>query len=254
MVGSAPAKSLGMPTVNQQVEAWHETLSESALTAEHGFVAEIKVTEIRRMKNMNKVSKHEYFAAKVIHPDKKTHYLVIERMCDSDLAPTNSSISRMLNPASPSVRSSMKHNAEDRVVPKRVLPEDLELETVDVRNGNVTLLDLAIAAVVVRSHHLEYNLFTSQCYWYSDLVMRVLEVVHKLQVDRSKSKDDDEVWLYSAVAEESGKWYKLPIHQAAEARDQDAKDLAAIFEKERDRIKTEVCVMNTAFFLKADIW
>jgi hypothetical protein len=113
----------------------YKTLCESALTAELGYIAEIKVDEIRRMKNMDQVSKHEYFAANITHPDTKTHYLVIERMCDSDLAATTSSLSRMFNHASLSVDSLMKHNAEDRVVPKRDWPKALELETLDVRNG-----------------------------------------------------------------------------------------------------------------------
>jgi hypothetical protein len=48
----------------------------------------------------------------------------------------------------------MNDNAENRVVPKRDLPKALELETLDIRNGNITLLDLAIRRVDVHRTRL----------------------------------------------------------------------------------------------------
>jgi hypothetical protein len=140
----------------------------------------------------------------------------------------------------------MKHNAGDRVVPKRALPKEFVLETVDVRNGNVTLLDIAIAAAVVRSHDKDYHLLKGQCYWYSDMVMRVLAEIKNFDVNRSTSKPEDDKWIQGEVSNKSGTWYNMKVYGVNEAREAHVKVLAEKFRQKHDEVRAEVCNMNTA--------
>jgi hypothetical protein len=147
----------------------------------------------------------------------------------------------------------MKHKTKDRVIPKRHLAKKhLKLECVDVSKGNVTLLDLSIAAAVVRSHDDGYCLLKGQSYWYCDMIMRVLEETHELVVDRTRSKAADDEWVAAAVAAESGKWSGFSVDDAKKDRNDHVKVLADAFQSARERVKAEVRIVNTGILLEDD--
>jgi len=61
---------------------------------------------------------------------------------------------------------------------------DTILEKADVNKANINLLNLAMAGSVVRTDNTDYQMLKRQCYWHSDMVMRVLEKAHIFDVKK----------------------------------------------------------------------
>jgi hypothetical protein len=60
------------------------------------------------------------------------------------------------------------------------------IDKLDCRHTQMILLDLAIVAKVVHDHSDKYQLFKRQCFWYSDVIIGVLqENFPRIQVDPS---------------------------------------------------------------------
>jgi hypothetical protein len=128
---------------------------------------------------------------------------------------------------------------------------DKVLEKVDIRGAGITLLDLAIAAQVVNTEDDQYKLLKRQCYWFSDMVMRVLEKAHTFNVDRSSSKATEKAWFDEQVPVQKawldeqvslgGTWAGVTVHKRKEAH---VILVADKFHKERARVNEEVRVMD----------
>jgi hypothetical protein len=81
-------------------------------------------------------------------------------------------------------------------------PSDCGLvKTVTFRHDNMpTLFQLAVAASVVHHDSPRYHLFRSQCYWFADVLLRVLQRTYKATVDHDGNPDeDDEVQVPKGV-------------------------------------------------------
>ena len=142
----------------------------------------LKVTAIRRYK-VKKHAEHEYIVAKVSDPDLgQSHYLKIERNANN---PTERNSCQNVTPlSSQSSLSSLaslgvlkKPLAHDHVSKMANWPtEDICIDDIKCQDSQMILLDLAIAAKVVHDHSEIYELFKRQCFWYSDVVVAVLEM------------------------------------------------------------------------------
>ncbi|KAF8518129.1 hypothetical protein BU17DRAFT_66567 [Hysterangium stoloniferum] len=153
-----------------------------------------------------------------------TRYLRIERFPEDCVPATKRK--RFTVQASPLGDSLKTRGADDRVFTVSGWPKgDTILERVNVKKNKITLHDLAIAAWVMRASNDDYQLLKKQCYWYSDMVIRVFEKEFSLNVDRSGSS----VEQMSA----GGTWAGIPVYKVKEER---VEVVAAKFREERDRI------------------
>ncbi|KAF8518856.1 hypothetical protein BU17DRAFT_90658 [Hysterangium stoloniferum] len=218
--------STGCPD-RSDVYFWFEQLCNYAMSREYAHIIfNSRALELRRMKERDTSEMQEYFTAKIQHADGCTRYLRIERFPEGYIPTTirkryTSHVSSLLNFLD-------ERRASDEVSTVSGWPRhDRVLEKVDVTDANITLLDLAIAAWVVRVNDDQYRLLSRACYWYSDSVLRVLEDAYRVRVDRSLSRDVEQ-------AEEYGKG-GIPLHRQ--------RNVALIAEKfcmERDRVRDEV--------------
>jgi len=216
------------------IDGWHQQLCDYAVSADYGdAIANSKSLGIRRMKERG-APEHEYCVAWILHADGKTRYMRIERFPEGYARAT--AIRRSHSQAS--LESLKKCPAEDLVFTADLWPIcDRKLESVDIRNANITLLDLAIAARTVRAHNDEYKILKGQCYWYSDMIMRVLEKACGFSVDRSSSEDLEAAWVELQPKINGGTWNGIPVHHRKEAH---VEVLASEFLEERKRIDAEV--------------
>jgi hypothetical protein len=200
---------------------------------------------------MNKKSEHEYLIVKIHHADRTTRYLRIERFGEDCIPVTTSQRS---SPLSDSLKGRL---AKDQISTIGRWPcGEQVLEKVDVRNANIALLDLAIAAQVVNTEDDQYKLLKRQCYWYSDMVMRVLEKAHTFNVDRSKSAaveqawldeqaPDQKAWLDEQISMGGGRWGGVTVYKRKEAH---VILVANNFRAERARVDEEVRVVDAWIF------
>ncbi|KAF8509881.1 hypothetical protein BU17DRAFT_70297 [Hysterangium stoloniferum] len=185
----------------------------------------IKILELLRKKERSGV-KHEYFAARIDHPECGIRYIRIER---SSSSATLSNPSRSSTPrVDPFVTSS-----------KRLPRNDKTIERVVAKN--ISLVDIAIAAKLVRDHDERYRVLKGQCFWYSDMLMRILEN-HFINpdVDGSFKKlrglgpvlEQEDVyapnWKAETLPKEGGEVSHIPIYTLRKA---DVKELSEVLQK-----------------------
>ncbi|KAF8526957.1 hypothetical protein BU17DRAFT_61930 [Hysterangium stoloniferum] len=164
------------------VKSWCKQICDYATTVEYSpMITNMKALELRWMKQINMKSEHEYFIAMILHADGTTRYICIKQFGENYIPPNTSQRSLQ------SLDSLKEHLAKDQVSMVGGWPRgDKLLEKVNVKNINVTLLDLAIAAWIVNTDCDQYTLLKGQCIWYSDMVMRIKE---------SSSPAGKEAWL-----------------------------------------------------------
>ncbi|KAF8514099.1 hypothetical protein BU17DRAFT_94790 [Hysterangium stoloniferum] len=223
MVEPTPITSRECPA-QCDVNSWHEQLCGDAASQEHHHtITMTKAVELRRMKQ-DASSEHEYFIAKILHADSSTRYLRIERFGKEYMPVT--ARQRSAVKASPSLEPFKSRPADDLIFTVGGWPShDRVLEIADLRHANITLLDLAIVAWVVRNNDNQYRLLEKQCFWYSDMVMRVLENVYGFNVDRTQEY------------RRGGTWLRVPLYQHEE------KLVAVVADKfcqERDKVYYEI--------------
>jgi len=216
------------------VDGWHQQLCDYAVSADYGdAVANSKSVTIRRMKERG-APKHEYCVFQILHADGKTRYIRIERFPEGCARAT--AIRRSHSQAS--LESLKKCPAEDLVFTADLWSIfDRKLESVEVRNAHITLLDLAIAARTVSAHNDEYKILKGQCYWYSDMIMRVLEKARGFSVDRRSSEDVEAAWVKLQPQINDGTWNDIPVHHRKDAH---VAILVGEFLEERKRIDAEI--------------
>ncbi|KAF8518853.1 hypothetical protein BU17DRAFT_66246 [Hysterangium stoloniferum] len=99
---------------------------------------------------------------------------------------------------------------------------DRVLEIAQLRHATITLL--AVVVWVVCNNGDQYQLLKKQCYWYSDIVMRVFENTYGFDVNRTKKYNKGRTWLGVPLYKEKKK------HVAV---------VAVRFRKERERVQDE---------------
>ncbi|KAF8518555.1 hypothetical protein BU17DRAFT_90905 [Hysterangium stoloniferum] len=220
------------------IDSWHRELCNYVVSAEYAHIIEnSRALELRRMKERDTSAVHEYFIAKIQHADGCTRYLHIERF-PGDYTPTTTSRQHSASHVSSSMDSLKERAASDEVSTVSGWPRhDRVLEKVDVTNTNITLVHLAIAAWVVRTHNSQYRLLSMQCYWYSDMVLRVLEDAYRFRVDRSLSQDVDVGQAWSGEKYRKGEWAGMTWHKE---RQEQVVVMAGKFREEHDRVCDEI--------------
>ncbi|KAF8518850.1 hypothetical protein BU17DRAFT_66243 [Hysterangium stoloniferum] len=176
------------------VDSWHEQLCGDAASREHHrTIITTKAVELRLIKE-DASSEHDYFIAKILHADSGTRYLRIERF-GKEYKPATAG-QRSPVQASPSSEPFNPRPAADLISTVGGWPSrGRVLEIAYLRHADVTLLDLAIVAWVVRNNDDQYRLLEKQCYWSSDMVMRVLEDAYGFNVDRTEEYNSGGTWL-----------------------------------------------------------
>jgi hypothetical protein len=215
----------------------------------------VEVLELLRMKERSGV-RHEYFAVlvKIRYIGDALRYVRIER-AGGDLVETPLSPHGNGGSSSALLKSSKARVANDTVVTLENLPKgDDRIETVQVRASNIRLIDIAIAAKVVHDHDGQYRLLKGQCFWFSDMIMRILEK----QFTRGVGVDDAEhfrhlaehltnildqpgaftpAWKAQMYSVEGGKWTWIPIYKP---RMEHINQVAATLRQELDKFAEKV--------------
>jgi len=206
-----------------------------------------RVTEFARYKQ-RRGAKHEYIVVKVEHPRYPIRYLRIERdrphvtvegkpifsesQQDMPLKTPGDDVSQGFwaswsesvpkeapNPPFGQWRKALafsaivskEHPANDVVTPcAPSFHDDLQLERKDIRNNPLPLVHLAILADTVHQKESLYNLFATQCYWYSDMIARVIARDHANSTDSEVLPEDATETCYEKI---SGKWMYIPVHR-----------------------------------------
>ncbi|KAF8514097.1 hypothetical protein BU17DRAFT_68513 [Hysterangium stoloniferum] len=137
--------------------------------------------EFRRIKELDR-KQHEFFTAKMRHVDGSIRYLRIDRRGE-DYEPGDA---RWLE-------SFRAHPASDEMSSEGGWPNGRVLEKINVAKANITLIDLAAVTSVVRNNDDQYRGLKRQSHWFSDTIMRVLELTYGFTaLDQSPSSD--RVW------------------------------------------------------------
>ena len=133
----------------------------------------LKVTTIRRFKE-KKNAEHEndeYLVAEIYDPDlRRKRYLRIERYVGAGFPHTQDDTTRHSIPTTLSQSSIVlkKFPAVDYVQPIAAWPTcDICIDDFTCQDSQMIVLDLAIVAKVVHEHSAEYQILTSQCFWFS---------------------------------------------------------------------------------------
>ncbi|KDR80600.1 hypothetical protein GALMADRAFT_135734 [Galerina marginata CBS 339.88] len=87
------------------------------------------------------------------------------------------------------------------------LKKDTLIESLDLRPDPMPLAELAILANTVHQKESLYNLFKSQCFWYADMIARV--IAKKRNIIPAPTADEE--FCYHT---NSGKFHKIPVHVA----------------------------------------
>ncbi|KAF8514100.1 hypothetical protein BU17DRAFT_68516 [Hysterangium stoloniferum] len=137
--------------------------------------------ELRRIKELDR-KEHEFFIAKMRHVDGSIRYLRIDRRGE-DYEPGDA---RWLE-------SFREHPASDEMSSEGGWPNGQVLEKANVSKANITLIDLAAVGSVVRSNDDQYRGLNRQSHWFSDTIMRVLELTYGF-AGLDRSSNSDRVW------------------------------------------------------------
>ena len=218
----------------------------------------LKVTTIRCFKE-TKSAEHEYLVAEVYDPDLgRNRYLRIERGVDTDFPHTQDDTTRHSISAASSSQSSLafkKGPAVDYVKAIAAWPTGDDICIVDLtcQDSKMIVLDLAIVAKVVHEHSADYQILTSQCFWYSAVIASVLRKSFpqiKVSNGASSFKADDGQDLEMEFSDKKGGTYKrIPIY--SERREVITR-IYDRFKTYKDQIYSSVNLLNTGYNFFAD--
>ncbi|KAF8509878.1 hypothetical protein BU17DRAFT_98604 [Hysterangium stoloniferum] len=255
------------PTEPVSVVYWDDYLRRSTISGNDTFsgpayrqrMESMKVLELLRKKERSGV-KHEYFAVKIDHPECGIRYIRIERAGGDvvDSSPDNSSSTTLSEPSS----SSKPRVAKDSVTSIKSLPDnDKTIEKAVAKH--IRLVDIAIAAKIVHDHDERYRVFKGQCFWFSDMIMRVLENYFinpdvdgsfvKLRTLGPDLEQEDAYapnWQAEVLSKEGGKVSHIPIYSLRKA---DVKDLSEVFKKVLEDCAEKVQAEETKFQEMANV-
>ena len=170
----------------------------------------LKVTTIRRFKE-KKNAEHEYLVAEVYDPDlRRKRYLRIERYVGAGFPHTQDDTTRHSIPTT-LLQSSLvlkKIPAVNYVQPITAWPTcDICIDDFTCQDSQMIVLDLAIVAKVVHDHSAEYQILTSQCFWFSAVIVSVLRKSFpqlKISNGASSLKADDGQDLEMEISDKRG--------------------------------------------------
>jgi hypothetical protein len=210
------------------IEDWERSLRnfycshDLALGPEHrDRMKSLKITKIRRYKDWKSVE-HEYLVAEVSVSDSQPRYLRIERFAqDLPASKTAAEKGPLYTISTVSSQSSLalskKLPASDCVKAMEIWPSVGKcIDNLNCTNSSMILLDLAIVAKFVHDHSEYYRLFKRQCFWYSDMIVAILQrefpEIQLISRSTSVEQDHSQDAQLDQFNEESGTYKKIPIY------------------------------------------
>jgi hypothetical protein len=195
--GPAPITPEGLPGKPLNVSSWPDHLSawitSDAMSDSDGKnpITDTIALELRRMSAIN--TKHEYFIAKFQCIDGGIRYIRIERFDGNyEFGTAGQSV---FTAVSSRLKLIKRRPPSDQVATVDGWPNDTLLEKTDVIGFNITLYNLAMAVKRVETHDDQYKGLKRQSYWFSDMIMRVLESVYTFpNLYQSPTVDIYESW------------------------------------------------------------
>jgi len=176
---------------------------------------ELRITEIRLVKEMDTVAQHEYLVAYITPPHGITQYLSLERhpgdiakdasQSDSALMSTSGG-QRSISSSSPlprsslasqsSLDSSLKHCDANDIIgvlnnPIRKPTDKFVLQLTFSSDNPLYVYQLVVLAVTVHNSEMCYRLLSNNCYWFSRLMVNILEkkfTLKSIVIDNPKTK------------------------------------------------------------------
>jgi len=250
------------PKTPEAVSYWCESAKERHIGREE--FRRCLVMMIKRYKK-SKNSQHEYLCARVKHPfhPESTVYLRIERAFDhleDDGTPVLTKKQQGTPPSSPGddisagcwvARTPPNERSDERsptplskakgssaTLLRKVGPAsdvvrlwdpllitDTLIEELDLSHRPLPLVYLAILAETVHDRESLYNLFLYQCYWYSNMIARVLD--NELSIKKTPYEPDRP--NAHCFYKKTSTFWKIPIHMV------EPQVVAAIQEEYRKR-------------------
>ena len=265
MAAPSPALNAEFPT-EISVQDWEPTLmqlycshdSVSGLSNSR-YMESLKVTRIRRYKERSN-SEHEYLIAQVstTHPG-ELRFIRIERFPDDQAVQSTKTPGEkgpLHTVSAPSSQTSLPLKdlpARDRARAISGWPnsnDDACIENLDCKHASLILLDLVIAAKAVHDYRNMYQLFRHQCFWYSDMIVAILEqefpqirLVERSDFIRGIRSEDAEVEVLDKVG---GTYKKLPIYLR---RISIVKEIHDVFQTQRLDARSAVCLLDCGILL-----
>ena len=262
MAAPSPALNAEFPT-EISVEDWEPILmqlycSHDPVSGHSRYIETLKVTKIRRYKERSN-SEHEYLIAQVstTQPD-ELRYIQIGRFADNQaqVQPTKipgekGSLHAVSALSSQTLLPLKDLPARDcaRAIPEWPNPNDqVCIENINCKHASLFLLDLVIAAKVVHDYRNMYQLFRHQCFWYSDMIVAILEqefplirLVERSDFIRGIRSWDAEVEVLDKV---SGTYKRLPIYSR---RMSIVDEIHHIFQTQRLDARSSVCLLDHGY-------
>jgi hypothetical protein len=205
----------------------------------------LKVTTICRYKE-KMYGEHEYLIAEVSVPDlDRPRYLRIERTIKDPLPPISTTSFQS------SVVALKEFPACDDIKTMEAWPtSDICIDHMNCKNTSIILLDLAIVAKLVRDHSDKYQLFKRQCFWYSDVIVAVLQnsfsgiqVVRRNSSVEADHAPNAEMEIFDRL---SGTFKTVPFYQR---RKSVIKEIGETFSSYRPQVYSSVYFLNFCIFL-----
>ena len=222
----------------------------------------LKVTTIRRYKE-KKNGEHEYLVAEVSVPDMdQPRYLHIERTVKDPLSMIGTTERSSLRPqaicthsSQSSVLVSKEFPACDNVKTMEAWPtDDICISHINCKNAApIILLDLAIVAEVVHNHSKKYQLIKRQCFWYSDMIVAVLQkkfpwiqvVCRDASVEADHAATGEEIEVFNGL---SGTFMTAPFYSRQNSA---VEEIQSKFDESSLSKYASVYLLNSGIFLMA---
>jgi hypothetical protein len=218
----------------------------------------LKVNSIRHYKEKRHVE-HEYLIAEISDPDlKELRYLQIERTAQDPQASNTQDTTERSSPrhsvstlSSQSSLGVLKNlPARDIVSTKAGLPTgDTLMDTLNCRDSEMILLDLAIAAKVVHDHSDKYQLLKRQCFWYADVIISILHKNIHGTTRESLSPEDEQNAEMERYDHSNGTFKRVPIYIPRLSL---IEEIGNIFATYNSQIQSTVNLLNPSIFLLAN--
>ena len=182
-------------------------------------------------------AEHEYLVAEVYDPDLgRNRYLRIGRYVGDTFLHNHDTGRSISATSSNSSLVSKKFPATDYVEAVAEWPtDDICIVNLSCRDSQMIVLDLAIVAKVVHDYDKEYQVLTRQCYWYSGVIISVLQKSFSLKPGHGQD-------LATQFFPKKGGTYKsIPIY--SEQRDMIV-TICSLFETYKDEIYSSVNLLS----------
>jgi hypothetical protein len=196
----------------------------------------LNVITIRRYKERRRVE-HEYLIAEVSYPDLgQRRYLQIDAAEDP-----------IRNQYTTERSSRHSHNCVATTAGWPI--RDICIDKLDCRHTQMILLDLAIVVKVVNDHSDRYRLFKRQRFWYSDVIIGVLQEnfprMSRIRIDPSLVAEHAQDAEMEVLDDLSGTYMRVPIYHRRMSVIEETHDN---FVKYSFHIRSLVNLLNMVYF------